>query len=182
MDLVAGRQVPPVHAAQFRTIFRENVSYVTASLLRIGIASADCDDLTSEVFVRVHKNLAHYDASRPIKPWLFAYAVRVASEHRKKAHVRREILGVSLENEQVHNTPESDLARERERARVLKALDSLDLDQRAVFVLHELDETPIPEVARALGIPEGTAYTRLRAARAEFTAEIKRTFKEKQHG
>ena len=32
----------------------------------------------------------------------------------------------------------------------------------------------MPEVARALGIPEGTAYTRLRAARAELTAAVRR--------
>ena len=61
-----------------------------------------------------------------------------------------------------------------------RALDVLDDDKRAVFVLHDLDDTSVPEIARVLGIPEGTAYTRLRAARAEFTAAVRRLQRQQQ--
>ena len=70
--------------------------------------------------------------------------------------------------------PDETIERRQARQLLERALAELDDGKREVFVLHDLDETPIPEVARALAIPEGTAYTRLRAARAELTAAVRR--------
>jgi len=158
----------------FRLLFDAHASYVAASLARLGVRDADRDDLVSEVFVRVHRELDRYDVERPAKPWLFAFAARVASEHRRLARHRREVLADGPEV--ASNAPLPDRALEREEAKKLvdHALDALDDDKRAVFVLHDLDETPVPEIARALGLAEGTAYSRLRAARAEFTAAVRR--------
>jgi RNA polymerase sigma-70 factor (ECF subfamily) len=61
-----------------------------------------------------------------------------------------------------------------DRKLVLAALDAIEMDRRAVFVLYEIDEVPMEEVARSLGIPVNTGYSRLRLARAEFAAAVKR--------
>lgn len=61
-----------------------------------------------------------------------------------------------------------------ERALVARALDTLDLPHRSVFVMHEFDHVTVPTIAEALGIPLGTAYTRLRAARTDFAAAVRR--------
>jgi RNA polymerase sigma-70 factor, ECF subfamily len=175
--------VPPASATttaplpvsqRFRALFDAHASYVSASLARLGVRDADRDDLVSEVFVRVHRELDRYDETRPAKPWLFAFAARVASEHRRLARHRREVQADGPEV--ASDAPLPDRAIEREEAKRLvdRALDALDDDKRAVFVLHDLDETPVPDIARALGIAEGTAYSRLRAGRAEFTAAVRR--------
>lgn len=158
----------------FRQLFDAHASYVATSLGRLGVDVRDRDDLVSEVFVRVHRELEAYERERPIRPWLFAFAARVASEHRRLARHRREILGDPPDVPSSEPMPDRRLE-ERDAHRVIhEALETLDADKRAVFVLHDLDDTPIPEVARALKIPEGTAYSRLRAARAEFTAAVRR--------
>lgn len=54
------------------------------------------------------------------------------------------------------------------------ALDTLDLEKRAVFILHEIDGYSMPEVSLALEIPLNTAYSRLRLARTRFAAALKR--------
>jgi RNA polymerase sigma-70 factor (ECF subfamily) len=54
------------------------------------------------------------------------------------------------------------------------ALETLELGRRAVFILHALDECPMPEVARALGLPLNTAYSRLRLARADLALAVRR--------
>lgn len=128
----------------------------------------------SEVFVRVHREIETFDTERPVRPWLFAFAVRVASEYRRRAHHRREVFGETIDVAAPAASPEKELERAEARRVVEQGLDALDEDQRAVFVLHELDEIPVPEIARALAIAEGTAYSRLRAARATFTAAIRR--------
>jgi RNA polymerase sigma-70 factor (ECF subfamily) len=158
----------------FRGIFDANVGYVAASLRRLGISAGDTDDLVSEVFVRVHRELASYDDQRPIRPWLFAFAARVASEYRRRARHRHEVLGEVDDIASSGPSPDRELEHNDAKRQVHEALQALDIDKRAVFVLHDLDDTPVPEIARVLGIAEGTAYSRLRAARAEFTAAVRR--------
>jgi RNA polymerase sigma-70 factor (ECF subfamily) len=186
MDPVPGDQASGVDAAPeavararaerslFRSIFDANAGYVSVSLGRLGIAPGDRDDLVSEVFVRVHRALGAYDPDRPLRPWLFAFAARVASEHRRLARHRREVLGEVADVPSMAPSADLLLERDEQKRLVNEALEALDLDKRAVFVLHDLDETPVPEIARALGIAEGTAYSRLRAARMEFTAVVRR--------
>lgn len=164
--------------ASFRAIFDENVAYVLASLARLGVRSEDRDDLVSETFVRVHRAMDAYDPRRPIRPWLFAFAARVASEHRRLARHRREVTSDAVDAPSNAPAPDEALLGDESRRIVHLALDDLDMDKRTVFVLHDLDDTPIPEIARALAIPEGTAYSRLRAARSEFTAAVRRLTKE----
>lgn len=169
-----GSDQASVVEAEFRAIFDAQVSYVAASLGRLGIGASDRDDLVSEVFVRVHRELPHYDRERPIRPWLFAFAARVASEHRRRARHRHEVVGSVPDVASAAPTPERALESADAKRLVALALAVLDLDKRAVLVLHDLDDTPVPEIARALGIAEGTAYSHLRAARTELGAELRR--------
>ena len=57
---------------------------------------------------------------------------------------------------------------------MILALDDLELDRRAVLILHDIDGHSVPEIARALSIPLNTAYSRLRLAREQFKAAVKR--------
>jgi RNA polymerase sigma-70 factor (ECF subfamily) len=60
------------------------------------------------------------------------------------------------------------------RTLVSQALDAIDLDRRAIVVLHDIDEVPVTEIATALGIPVNTAYSRLRLGREDFAGAVKR--------
>jgi RNA polymerase sigma-70 factor (ECF subfamily) len=57
---------------------------------------------------------------------------------------------------------------------VYQLLDSLDDDRRAVFVLVHFEQMPAPEIAQTLGIPINTVYSRLRLARRDFDAALRR--------
>jgi RNA polymerase sigma-70 factor (ECF subfamily) len=160
-------------SADFRALFDAHYAYVCASLRRLGVSEGDREDAAIEVFCRVHARLDTYDDRRPVKPWLFAFAARVASEYRRRER-RRPHLANAGETEPAA-APASDRFAEREARRlVLAALASLDDDKRTVLVLHDLDECTVPDIAIALGVPEGTVYTRLRAARARFSDAVRR--------
>ena len=58
--------------------------------------------------------------------------------------------------------------------RVQAILDSMTTEFRSAFVLAELEELPVREIATLLGVPEGTVASRLRTARAKFREGIKR--------
>jgi RNA polymerase sigma-70 factor, ECF subfamily len=158
----------------FQDIFRAEYGYVWHSLRRLGVAERDSDDMANEVFVRVHQRFATYDPTRPIKPWLFAFVARMASDYRKLARHRRELLGDAGVEATVGPVAEALINARDERDLLARALDTLDLDKRIVLVAHDIDEQGAPEIARALEIPLPTVYTRLRIARAELASAVRR--------
>jgi RNA polymerase sigma-70 factor, ECF subfamily len=158
----------------FRGVFEREFDYVWASLRRLGVWTADREDVAQNVFVRVHRHLHEYDRSRPIRPWLFAFAVRCASDWRRQARHRVEVLGLAGEPPRSAVTEELPASRADDVDLVMRALEYVDVDRRAVFVLHELDECAMVEIVRALGIPLFTGYSRLRVARKEFSEAVRR--------
>ena len=71
-----------------------------------------------------------------------------------------EVPTTTFEADQEHS-----IERSRHRKRLLELLDSLDEEKRQVFVLYEIEELEMKEIAEAMGTPLQTAYSRLRAAR-----------------
>jgi RNA polymerase sigma-70 factor (ECF subfamily) len=161
---------------EFRRLFDDNYDYVWSSLRRLGIHERDLEDVTHEVFLEVYKKRDTRDASRPIRPWLFAFAVRIASDYRKAARHRTEL---RADVDPPSSAPsQEDALTTKDNAKLLgEALDALSLELRAVIVLYEIDEVPMKDIADALGIPLFTAYSRLRLARAQCAERIRRITK-----
>jgi RNA polymerase sigma-70 factor (ECF subfamily) len=161
---------------EFPDIYRSEFPYVWKTLRRLGASTQDIEDLTHDLFVVVHRHLSDYDPERPLRPWLFGIALRVLADHRRAARHKREIF--TDEFDPIDGAPTVLDRMEGEEARdlLMRALDRLDMDRRAVFVLHELDELPAPEIARVLEIPLNTVYSRLRLARADVTEALRRSY------
>jgi RNA polymerase sigma-70 factor (ECF subfamily) len=158
-------------AALFRSLFDAELPYVWNSLRRLGVREADILDQAQEVFLVVHGLLPDYDASRPVRPWLFAIAYRVACRYRSLARNRYELPHAEVPTS-ADPTPSADQQLEHGEARevLLGAIEQIELSRRAVFIMAELDEQPMTAVAEALQIPVNTAYSRLRLAREDFVA------------
>jgi RNA polymerase sigma-70 factor (ECF subfamily) len=164
----------PLAAVEFPAVYGAEFGYVWNTLRRLGVQERDLEDLCHDVFVVVFRNLEVYDARRPIRPWLFGIAFRVASDYRRSARFRREIPGNACELP-CPAPPADEVMLRRERQRlVARALEALDFDQRAVFVMHDIDGHVMPDIAAALGVPLNTAYSRLRLARAAFAQAVRR--------
>jgi RNA polymerase sigma-70 factor (ECF subfamily) len=109
--------------------------------------------------------LREFEGRAAITTWLFAIARRVAAGYRRRDLVPREPLGDQFA---AGTDTFADLSRAEAAARVLSILAELDEDKRVVFALVELEQLPVPEVARMLDIKLNTAYSRLRLARKAF--------------
>jgi RNA polymerase sigma-70 factor (ECF subfamily) len=158
----------------FRELFTAEFAYVWNSLRRLGIPDRDLEDLAHDVFIHVYKRQSDFDPGRPLRPWLFGFAFRIASEYRRRSRNRRELLEPAAETSDPASSALDQLVRAESLRWAHVALESLDLDRRAVFILHEIDGIPMPEIAIALGIPVNTAYSRLRSARAKFQRSLQR--------
>jgi len=158
----------------FQSLYKQEFGYAWRTLRRLGVRENDLPDLAHDLFIVVFRNLSDYDSSRPVRPWLFGIAFRVVSDYRRSARFVRETIGDGPEV--VDRAPPLDdqIAARQAREAVMRVLDALDLDRRAVLVMHDIDGHPVPEIAAALAIPVATAYSRLRLAREDLGAAIKR--------
>src|SRR6478735_2346205 len=84
-------------APDFRELFETHFSYVWHVLKRLGVAERDLEDMAQQVFLLVHGQLAKFDTSRPIRPWLFSFAYNAASNYRALSRHRVELSIVAPE-------------------------------------------------------------------------------------
>jgi RNA polymerase sigma-70 factor (ECF subfamily) len=157
-----------------RAVFREHAGYVWRVLRHLGVAEAELDDACQEVFVVVSRRLAEYEPRASMRSWLYGIARRVASQFRRRSPRRREEPLETLPERA--REPEQVAALERAQARdaLYAILDELRTEQREVYVLYEIEQLTMPEVAEALGCPVQTAYSRYRSARKYVQAEVQR--------
>ena len=167
-------QVEHVARERFQALFSAELSWMWTTLRRLGVRPSDVEDVTHDVFLSVYKKVGVYDPSRPARPWLFAFAYRAASDYRRLARHREEPTGEVPEREASSAAVDEVMEQLEESALVHAALSRIDLDRRAVLVAHEIDGTPMKDVAESLGIPLNTAYSRLRIGREELTSAVKR--------
>jgi RNA polymerase sigma-70 factor, ECF subfamily len=164
------------NAKDFRAIYDAEVAFVWRNLRRLGVADAEVDDKTQEVFVIAHRRFTDFqDRGFGARAWLFQIALRVASEARRHRRRHPEDPDGGLASERVSTPPDqvSAMALREEMQRLDRALEKIDIDRRAVLVLHEIEEMTAPEIARILGVSANTVYSRLRVARAELELALR---------
>jgi RNA polymerase sigma-70 factor, ECF subfamily len=138
----------------------------------MGVPTHSADDAAQHAFLVAVEALPHIVAGCE-RAFLFATAVRIAHGLRRK--VAREVGNVNPDYD-LSPLPWPDDLVDQKRARELLdgILTHMNGDVRLVFVLFEIEGRPIPEIAEALAIPEGTAASRLRRARKQFNAMVRR--------
>lgn len=163
--------------ARFTALYNAHFDYVWNVVRRLGVPSQHIADVTHDVFVTVFNKLDEYDPSRPPKPWLFAVAFRVTRNQQRLAHNRNERLSAGeepLDSIDPQPSAEDGVGVAQERAMLREALDTLDVERRAVLMLHDVDEKPASEIAALCAIPVKTVYSRLYSARSLLLAAVAR--------
>ncbi len=159
----------------FEAVYDENFAFVWRSLRRLGVPDRSLDDAAQDVFVVVHRRLKDYEGRASMRSWLFAIARRVAHDHRRR--IGRKERTEELKDGVVESRGASP-AEQAERGEAVKVLHdilgSMDDDKREVFVLAELEQMTVPEIAEAIAANVNTVYSRLRAARQAFEAALAR--------
>jgi RNA polymerase sigma-70 factor (ECF subfamily) len=158
--------------ARLRGIVDRYIDFVARVLRNAGAPPAEIDDDVQRTFIIAARKL---DDVRPEaeKSFILRIALNVAAHARRTIARRREVPGDSaLEIADGGASPEQLADRKQVRQMLDRVLDSLHPDLRTVFVLYELEEMSMIEIAGALAIPQGTVASRLRRARTEFRIRV----------
>ncbi len=151
------------------TAVTDHHQLVWRTLRRFGVPERDVEDAAQQVFLAFSHRLADVEVGKEAS-YLVAVGVRVAANARRKVQRSPEVLSDEVEVGSTQQTPEGLLSQKQLREELDRGLLQLSIEQRAVFVLFELEGFSLPEIAEALQIALGTATSRLRRARTHFEA------------
>lgn len=160
----------------FDELFETQARFVWRALTRLGVPASDVADASQEVFLVIHRRLPDFEGRSSIKTWVYGICLRVAQSFRSKSVRSREQprddAGATQDAHAAEQ--ESNLDWRRARAHLMAVLEQLGDERRTVFVLYELEELSMPEIAEVLKCPVTTAYSRLDAARKAVRAAFAR--------
>ncbi len=142
-------------------------------LRRMGVAEQDAEDAGQAVLLVFAQKIASIAVGAE-RSFLLGTALRVAADYRKKGRRAREVpVRDDALAAEPHPGPDAEVEVERRRRRECldRVLDRLAPEHREVFVLAELEDMTMAEIAAVLRIPAGTVASRLRRAREIFEAE-----------
>jgi RNA polymerase sigma-70 factor, ECF subfamily len=166
-------------AEQFRDgdseAFRKLIQTFQARLLRLGLRlfgqRAEAEDFAQEALVRVYEKRRHYDARRPLAPWLFTVSVNVGRERLRR---RREWpLGDQMPEGVQEPDGEKSLLRAERKQLVQQALSRVPAPFRECLALRYEGDLSLQDLARALRLPLGTVKSRLSRGLAAFQRQYR---------
>jgi RNA polymerase sigma-70 factor, ECF subfamily len=137
--------------------------------------ASEAEDATQEALLSALRSLASFRGASSLKTWLYAITINMCrnrlQRHKRHEHLTR-ILGEIL---RVRGTPSvEEGAIQHESNEVLwRAIHGMDEKHRIPVVLRYYHDLAIPEIARILGLPEGTVHSRLNTARRQLHAVLK---------
>lgn len=159
------------HAIERRVTAAVNMyhAFIWRALRRFGVPEEQADDAAQQVFCVFARRLGDVPLEKE-KTFLCGVAVRVAQGVRRDRTRRPlDLDDAALESARsAAPLPDEELEERRARAVLDRILDALPPDHRAVFVLHELEELTMAEIAVSLSLAPGTVASRLRRARELF--------------
>lgn len=166
---------PVVEELDFTALYEQYFGFVWRCARRLGVVDALVDDAVQDVFVVVHRRLDDFEGRSAVKSWIFGITRRVARDYRRRAS-RKDRGKVPAEGLVAVGEPSPAELTEHAEARAVlhEMLEALDEQKREVFVLAELEEMTVPEIAEAIGANVNTVYSRLRAARRAFEQQVTR--------
>jgi RNA polymerase sigma-70 factor (ECF subfamily) len=174
-------------APPFTDVYRDYFDFVWASVRRLGVTTEALDDVVQEVFIVIHARLHTLQQSESLRSWIYGVVRRTVSTYHRSRKVKLasgEKFSLLTESRGSPQQTPYDLTEQSAQLELLSSLlGELDPAKREVFMLAELEEMTVPEIAQALEIPLNTAYSRLRAARLAFDAALaRRAAREREKG
>jgi RNA polymerase sigma-70 factor, ECF subfamily len=163
-----GSSLARVDEARLRRIVEVHFDALWRFLRRLGISEGDADDGVQEVILVLARKLDRVEEGSE-RSFVFSTAFRIASDMRKRAKRRRAVEASALYDLQSAGLdPEASAQQRRLGLLFAQVLEQLSLELRVVFVLYELEDFTMAEIAGTLGVPAGTVASRLRRGREAF--------------
>lgn len=153
--------------AAFRRLVDALAKYAYNVAYRLVFNASDAEDVTQEIFLRLHRHLDKYDASQPFLPWFRTLATNVCLNWRRRQHRVASLDAMEADPAGTPPAPPQDPS-----AILQRALEALSAEYKMVLTHLYFDNLSVAEIARTMNVPEGTIKTWLYRAREELKQRL----------
>jgi RNA polymerase sigma-70 factor (ECF subfamily) len=148
-----------------RNVFGELVTryqkLVASVAWRYGVRPEEIEDLVSEVFFKVYRNLRQYRPEHPFSTWLYRLTANHVLDHGRRSRHKERRAEMPQQLADPGPGPGERLEDRERRFLVRSALDQLRPRYREVLFLVYIEGLRVEQAARTLGVPQGTIKSRL---------------------
>lgn len=174
VDLAApSPQGSAAQRAELAAAYAQHARPIFRVLRRLGVADAALDDAVQDVFMVAWRRHDAFEARSSYRTWLYGIARRVARDYRR-ARQQGEHHHPELDVPSGESSPEAHSESAQAARRVDAVLAQMSTPLREVFVLAEIEQLPVTEIAEIVQVPLNTMYSRLRLARSKFSELVQR--------
>ena len=158
-----------------RAVYEEHHVAVRAFAQRLLGDRAVAEDLVHDTFVALPSVVRGFRGDATLRTFLIGVAANRARHHvRAAARARKAAERLAREPSPSPAQPDEALSRNELAQALTRALDTLPLEQRLVFVLCEVESRTSREVAAIVDAPDPTVRARLRLAKEKLRAHLER--------
>ena len=152
----------------WRTLYDRHAPTVHRFICALGVPEPEREDACQEVFMAIYRSLGRFRGEARLSTWIYRIAARGAN--RLVQRRRLQALLSTLLMREPPPPPAPDPSEQTARVHLLdNLLKRLHPKKRMVLVLFEIEGLPVEEIAKVVGCPENTVWSRLHHARAELT-------------
>jgi RNA polymerase sigma-70 factor (ECF subfamily) len=155
-------------------LFKRHANRVYRLFHRLrGIDAKDLEDLVQATFLEVHRSARRFDNRASVGTWIMGIAINVRRHHVRSEARRASFLAAAAPlMTEAHRGPDEEVVHKESLHRLEVGLAALPEILRTVAVLCDIEGLKGKEVARILGLPEGTVWRRLHQARRRLRAML----------
>ncbi len=160
----------------FELLIRKHERLVTHMVGRIINNSEDLEEICQDVFLKVYEKISEFNFQSKLSTWIATIAYRHAINHlrKRKIEVRDIPEEESFEKHFISSDqPDAEMEDNDMEAMVLKLIENLPPQYRAVLTMYHLENMNYAEIGEATGMPEGTVKNYLFRARQILKEKVK---------
>jgi len=174
-DFELAQQSAAGDSGAFEQIYRRHFRRVYALCLRMLGDPTQAEDLTQDVFVNLFNKIGSFRGESAFTTWLHRMTVNQVLMYFRKASTRSELTTEEGETpvQIVRGTEDPNAMPVVDRISLERAIAQLPPGYRTVFVLHDVEGYDHDEIARTLGVSEGTSKSQLHKARLKLRTLIR---------
>ena len=168
-DLELVRAAAGGDRSAFHVLVDRHSKYLFRVAASVSRGPADAEDVLQETFVGAYRGLASFNGRSSVKTWLTQICVRQAAKQWNRSKRARETVALHVEGGAAGGPslarPSTEANADR-RMDLLAVIEKLPKEHRQVILMREVQGLSYDEIAKALGVPQGTVESRLHRARA----------------
>jgi RNA polymerase sigma-70 factor (ECF subfamily) len=171
-DLELARRCEKGDAQAFEELYRQHAGRLYNLVCRMVGSAEEADDLLQDVFLHAHKKLSSFRGDSSLGTWLYRLGMNHCLDYLRGRQVKMGRATDSLDAEGAAEpvAPAPVVPAAISRMDLERAIGRLPEGCRAAFLLHDVEGFDHREVARILGVSEGTSKSQVHKARMKLRA------------